>query len=185
MKHLRKLILPICIFSAVSAIHSSGQSTNVDVSINLVAPAPVCGLTVSSNLGYGTVLKPATGTGSVAISATTGTRTATDVTASGSSSVGQVRLNGSNVASYSVSRTFPGSLTRSGGSLGYSGTWAQSTESSSSYNAINGSSYSGTAEGVGTTFTRYFRFGGTVSGIGLSDPNGSYTGTIATSATCN
>ncbi len=185
MKSLLCLPLFLFVLAAGPAHLVHGQSSNVDVSITLVAPSPVCGLTVSSDLGYGTIQKPSSGTGSVAISATTGTRTVTDVLASGSATVGQVRINGSNVASYSLSRTFPGSLTRSGGSLGFSGSWAQSLQPNGSYSSVNGSSYSGTSRGVGTTFTRYFRFGGTVSGIGLSDPNGSYTGTIKTSATCN
>ena len=162
-----------------------GQSASVDIDIDLTAPSPSCSLTEESSLDFGSAEKPASGTGSVTISATSGTRSVNGVTATGSSSVGQASLSGSNVASYSVSRTFPGSLTRTGGSLGFSGSWAHSTSSGSGYSSLSASSYSGTAGGAGSSFTRYFRFGGTVSGIGLSDPSGSYSGTISTSATCN
>ncbi len=160
-------------------------NVNVDVDIDLVNPPPTCSFTLQSHLAYGTAEKPGSGSASVTINAVNGSRSASGTTASGSSSVGQVRLSGSNVASYAVTRTFPSSLTRSGGSLPFSGTWAQSASQGSGYAAVSGASYNGTAGGAGSSFIRYFRFGGTTSGIDLSDPNGSYTGTISTSATCN
>lgn len=176
------LIVPLTVLPALPLM---AQSVSVDVDIELTAPSPSCSLTEQSSLDYGSAEKPATGTGSMSISATTGTRSVSGVTAGGSPSVGQVSLSGSNVSSYSVSRSFPGTLTRSGGSLGFSGAWAHSTSSSSGYSTLSSSSYSGTAGGAGTSFTRYFRFGGTVSGIGMSDPSGNYSGTITASATCN
>lgn len=160
-------------------------STTVDVDIDLVSPPPTCSVTVLSDLAYGTAQKPTSGNASVTINAVSGSRSASGTTVSGSSSVGQVRLSGSNVASYTVTRTFPNTLTRSGGSLPFSGTWAQSTSQGSGYAGVSGSSYNGTAGGAGSSFTRYFRFGGTTSGIDLSDPNGTYTGSISASATCN
>ncbi len=184
MQHLR-ITLFVILLAAPLAVPVRAQSTSVDVDITLVGPAPTCSFTLQSSLDFGTAEKPTSGTGSVTISATSATRTVSGTSASGSSDVGQVRLDGSNVSSYSVSRTFPGTLTRSGGSLGFSGSWAHSTTSGSGYLSVSSSSYSGTAGGAGSTFRRYFRFGGTVSGIGLSDPDGSYSGTISTSATCS
>ena len=182
---LFRFTLPIVLLTALPALPLRAQSASVAVAIELTAPVPSCSFTEQSSLDYGSAEKPASGTGSVTISAATGTRSVSGVSAGGSPSVGQASLSGSNVASYSVSRSFPGSLTRSGGSLGFSGTWAHSTSSGSGYTAISSTSYNGTAGGIGTSFTRYFRFGGTVSGIGMSDPSGSYSGTITASATCN
>ena len=161
-----------------------GQSTTVPASITLSAPSASCTLTQGASLSFGTVEKPGTGSGSVAINAQTGSRSST-LTISGSKSVGQARLTGQNVASYTVTSTFPTTLTKSSDNLSYRGTWAQSSSSNSGYSSISGTSYSGTASGAGTSFTRHFRFGGTVSGIDLNDANGTYTGTITASATCN
>jgi hypothetical protein len=165
------------------AIPMLGQVT-VPVSITLSAPSPSCSLSRDAALSFGTVEKPGTGSGSVAINAQTGARSST-LTVSGSKSVGQARLTGTNVNSYTVSRTFPSTLTKGNDDLSYSGTWAQSSSSNSSYSSISGSSYSGTPGGAGTSFTHYFRFGGTVSGIALSDADGTYTGTITASVSCN
>ena len=177
------LALLMVLFS-LPAAHA--QSANVTVDINLINPPPTCNFTVQGNLNFGTAEKPGSGNGSVTISQINGNRTSSNTTVSGSSSVGQVRLAGSNVASYTVTRTFPSSLTRSGGgSLTFSGTWAQSASQSSGYSNISGSSYNGTAGGVGTSFTRYFRYGGTAGGINLSDPNGNYDNNISVSGSCS
>ena len=160
-----------------------GQDT-VPVSITLSAPSPSCSFSRDASLSFGTVEKPGTGSGSVAINAQNGARSSA-LTVSGSRSVGQARLTGRNVATYTVSRTFPSTLTKGAGSLSFSGTWAQSSSSNSSYSLISGTSYSGTASGAGSSFTRYFRFGGTVSGIDLNDGDGTYTGTITASVSCN
>ena len=165
------------------AIPMLGQ-VSVPVSISLSAPSPSCSFSQDASLSFGTVEKPSTGNGSVAINAETGARSST-LTVSGSSSVGQARLTGQNVASYTVSGTFPTTLTKGNDDLSYGSTWAQSSSSSSGYSSISGTSYSGTAGGSGSNFAHYFRFGGTVSGIELSDGNGTYTGTITASASCN
>jgi len=185
MKYICPLFL--CIFLAPMATvwDAWSQTSNIDAEITLQDPPSSCSFTLSSNLDFGTATKPLSGSGSVTINAVTGARSVSGVTASGSPSVGQVELSGSNVSNYTVSRTFPSTLTRSGGSLSFSGSWAQSASSSSGYTAITASSYAGTAGGVGASFSRYFRFGGQASGISLSDPNGVYDGTISASATCN
>lgn len=177
--------LPLLVLSLWWGIPSSGQSTTVQVSISLASPSPTCSLTGDSSLNYGIVEKPGTGTGSVVVNPITGARTSATLSLSGSSSVGQVRLGGANVSTYTVSRNFPATLTSSGESLTYSGTWARSTSANSGYTLISGASYAGTSSGAGTSFTQYFRFGGTVSNIDLLDANGTYTGTITATAACN
>ncbi len=171
-----------CLFAALPAL---AQSANVDVEVTLEAPGASCTFTVNSDLDFGGVEKPTTGSGSVTINARNGSRSASGAVLTGSGTVGQVRLLGQHVASYSVSRTFPSSLTQSSESLSFDGAWAQSTSANSGYSSISASSYSGTAGGLGSSFSRYFRFGGEVSGITWSDTNGDYTGSITTSATCN
>ena len=102
---------------------------------------------------------------------------------SGSFNAGQVRLSGDNVSSYSVSASFPSTLTRGGsGSLSYARAWAQSASSSSGYSLISGTTYNGSGGG---SVTRYFRIGGTASGISAGDPDGTYTGTATLTASCN
>jgi len=160
-----------------------GQSVSVNASITLTSPKPTCSFTRDSHLSFGSVEKPGGGTGSVIINAQTGTRTVSGVSESGSIAVGQLRLTGSNVANYSVSRSFPSTLTKSTDQLTFSGAWSQSSSAGSGYSSISGASYSGAAGG--SSFTRYFRFGGTVSGIDSSDPSGTYTGTITATATCS
>lgn len=175
----------IALCSLLLSTAALAQSRTVTAEITLASPSPSCSFTLGSDLDYGIAEKPGSGSGSVTISATTGTRSATGTAVRGSSSVGQVRLAGSNVSSYTVSSTFPSSLTYSSYSLSFSGTWAQSASSSSGYSAISGGNYGGTSGGAGSSFTRYFRFGGQVSGISLTNGNGTYDGTIAASATCN
>lgn len=177
------LLLAALLAIGVSEVHS--QSATVSVDITLTSPQPSCSFTVSNDLDYGSAEKPPTGSGSVTISATTGDRTASGVTVSGSYSVGRVTISGTNVSDYTVTRSFPTTLTRSGGSLTFSGTWAQSSASSSGYTAISGSSYSGTSGGIGTDLTHYFRFGGTVGGIAFGDSDGEYDGSITASASCS
>lgn len=182
------LLCPTVLLAACMAAPQAwaqSPSTTVAVEIVLSDPPSSCNFSVQSNLGFGTAVKPSSGTGTVTINAVSGVRSASGVTISGSSSVGQVSLSGSNVSSYTVSSTFPSSLTISGDSLSYSGTWAQSSSTSSGYASIATGSYSGSASGSGTSFTRYFRFGGEVGGIGISDAGGLYRGSISTSATCN
>ncbi len=181
MKNLIALVL----FSLCLLPHVQAQSASVDAEITLVTPAPTCAFSVSSDLDFGLAEKPATGSASVTISATSGTRTANGTTVSGTSSVGQVQLSGANVASYTVSRSFPGTLDSSNDNLSFAGTWAESSSASSGYSSISGSSYSGTSSGAGSTFTQYFRLGGEVSGISLDDESAAYDGTISASATCN
>ena len=178
-------IITLFVLSLWWTVPMFGQSTTVTASISLSTPSPSCTISGVSNLNYGTVEKPGSGTGSIVIDAQTGARTSSTLSVSGSSSVGQARLSGSNVASYSVARTFPSTLTNSSSSLTYAGTWAQSSNSSSNYSAVSGTSYSGTSGGPGATFTHFFRFGGTVGDITLSKANGTYTGTISLAATCN
>ena len=180
MKNILALVLSGLLLPCVQA-----QSTSVTAAITLVTPAPSCAFSVTSDLDFGIAEKPSLGTASVTISATSGTRSANGAAVSGTSSVGQVRLAGSNVATYSVSSSFPSTLSSSSDNLSFSGSWAQSSSSSSGYSSVSGGSYSGTSGGVGSTFTRYFRFGGQVSGISLNDASESYSGTISTSATCN
>lgn len=162
-----------------------GQSSSVTATLSLSAPSPTCTITTVSSLNYGTVEKPGSGTGSVVIHAQTGTRSSSTLSVSGSASAGQTRLSGTNVASYNVSRSFPATLNNSGSSLAYSGAWSQAATSGGTYTLIRGAAYSGTAGGAGTSFNHFFRFGGTVSGITLSKSNGTYTGTITTTAACN
>ena len=189
----RRILFPAAVLAALfllalsapEARAQSGDNATVDVEISLTSPPPTCSFASQSNLDYGTAEKPTSGSGSVTISATSGARSASGTSVSGSHSVGQVRLSGSNVSSYVVSRSFPSSLTRSGGSLPFSGAWAQSASSGSGYQTIGGASYSGSGGGAGSSFSRYFRFGGTASGISIGDPNGLYDATITVSASCN
>jgi len=180
---MKTLVLAfLCLFTAGFAL---AQSTTVDAEVTLVAPGASCTFTLSSDLDFGAAERPATESGSVTINAVTGTRTSSGTVVSGTSTVGQVRLVGQHVSNYTVSRTFPSSLTRSTESLTFEGAWAQSANANNSYVAINTSTYSGTSSGAGSNFTRYFRFGGKVSGITWGDSDGDYTGSISTSASCN
>ena len=180
-----RILLILAAFLAVGASEVCSQSATVSVDIELTSPQPSCSFSVMNDLDYGSAEKPASGSGSVTISSTTGNRTASGVTASGSYEVGQVKLSGTNVSDYTVSRSFPTTLTRTGGSLTFSGTWAQSSSSSSGYTAISGSSHTGTAGGAGTSLAHYFRFGGTVGGIAWTDSDGEYDGSITASASCS
>ncbi len=182
---LMRYTLLFILFNFWSVFPTVGQSLSVSASITLTSPAPTCSFTRDSHLSFGSVEKPSSGTGSVAVNAQTGARTISGVSGGGGTTIGQLRLTGSNVANYSVSRSFPSDLTQSTDALTFSGTWSQSTSPTSGYSSISGTSYSGTASGAGTSFSRYFRFGGTVSGIDLSDQNGTYTGTITATGTCS
>ena len=172
-------------FLLLTTFPALGQSSTVDAEVTLISPSAACTFTLTSDLDFGNAVRPASGNGTVTISATTGARSGSGVVTTGSSSVGQVRLVGQHVSSYTVSRTFPSTLDLNSKTLTFSGTWAQSANANSSYSSISGSSYAGTAGGSGTTFTRHFRFGGSVGGISWGDTDGDYEGEISTSASCS
>lgn len=183
MKHLR--VIPSVLAMLVTIPAALAQSTTVDVELTLITPGSSCTFSSGSDLEYGTVERPPTGTATVTINARTGARSASGTVVSGSSTVGQIRLLGQHVSSYTVTTSFPSELEDGNEQLSFSGAWAQSTSSSSGYSTIGGNTYDGTAGGVGSSLSRYFRFGGTVGNITWSRLDGTYTGSIATSATCN
>ena len=174
-------LLATCVFSGPLMAQ---QTVNKTARVDLLVVAS-CTISTLSDLDYGSATKPQTGTGSVTISATSGSRSASGgVTTSGSFNVGLVRLDGQNVSNYAVTASFPSTLTRSGGgSLSYSRAWAQSSSSSSGYSLIGGTTYNGS--GGGGNVTRYFRIGGTAGSIDAGDAAGNYDNTASLTASCN
>ena len=92
--------------------------------------------------------------------------------------MGYVRVVASSASSLTVTREFPSSL----GTLTFSGKWAGSARFSSFYTTIGGDSDSRTFSNA--TYTRHYRFGGTVGSISSSTTPGSYDDSIGLSIAC-
>ena len=186
---MKTVILVLMGFSTALAawgFQSSGSET-VDVEITLAAPSPSCSITLTNDLSYGNVV-PGSSSGSVTISSTTGDRTHEDVDeVSGSATVGQVEVAGNHGTQYVVEPVFPTALEESGGdTLTYSYKWASSDAASSGYvEFTTETSDTNTGTGTGHSFTKHYRFGGTVSGIETTLPTGAYDGEITVAVSCS
>lgn len=171
------------------------QSGATAAAIAFTDPTTRCSFSGPSNLSLGTFAVPRSGTLSVTVSALTGSLSTTPSghRVSGAS-VGTVTLSGSNVASYSVTQSpvpLPTRLTSTSNSahtIIFSALKAKSTNGTTwgSTSSFGSSQFdSGTAGGIFSSFTTYYRLGGTVSGIRSTTRPATYSATITLTFSCS
>lgn len=174
---------------------SLAQSASIDATIAFQSPSPSCSISGADDLSFGTLEQPVTGSVSVTVNAESGavTTTPTGYKVTGAS-VGDFQLSGSHVSSYSIRMSSQGlptalvSETETSNRIPYSAVTRRSDDGttwSSTSNRGPGQFDVGTAGGHFSTFTRYFRIGGTISGIALSTPHAKYSATITLSLSCS
>ena len=176
---------------------SLAQSASIDATIAFQSPSPSCSISGADDLSFGTLEQPVTGSVSVTVNAESGavTTTPTGYKVTGAS-VGDFQLSGSHVSSYTIRMSTQGlptalvsesrrQVTLSPISAVTRRSDDGTTWSSTSSPRASGQFDSGTAGGHFSTFTRYFRIGGTISGIALSTPHAKYSATITLSLSCS
>ncbi len=183
----RTLLFALAMLFAAHVSFAQSGSISADIEIQN-APAACAFNTTGGDLDFGGIYKPTdAGTNNAVMNAVNGTlalQGGGNGSTFGTSQVGAFSLAGSNTSTFTVDITFPATLTSGSNNLSYGGTWAQSTTAASGYALVSGATYNGTGSGSGP-FTHYFRVGGTVSGVASSTPNGTYTGTVGISGSCN
>ena len=152
--------------------------------------AQVCTLSwqTVSDLTFGDVELPSTGNLSVTIDPVSDSRSSSPANSSlvsGPYSTLYAHLTGPGTTGYTVTATFPASLTDSGsGSLTFDGKWAWAATVSGAYQEITSTSHTVPTPSQGQEASVVFRFGGTVSDIDATDSLGDYEGEITISAEC-
>lgn len=171
------------------------QTGSTAASIAFTDPTTRCSFSGPSNLSLGTFEVPRSGTLSVTVSALTGSLSTNPSghRVSGAS-VGTVTLSGSNVTSYSVTQSpssLPTRLTSTSNSahtITFAALKARSTNGTSwgsTSTSGPGQFDTGSGSGLFSSFTRYFRLGGTVSSIRPTTPPATYSATITLTFSCS
>lgn len=138
----RTVLLPGLFLCTDTAIAQATDSQDMTFNITIALPEPSCTLTGDTNLSFGTHARQLSGSGSA-------------------SGAGSATLTGTDVSEYEVTLgALPSSFPNLDVDLSLS--WSESSNGSN-YTTVSGNSYSGTAGGVWTTLTHYFRVSGTAS----------------------
>ncbi len=180
---------------------SQSESATMDANVTITRPAASCSVSSGTDLSFGTLQISSTSGGAgvvpTAASDSDAARYTTTggVTQTGSPSWGTATVTANNTSTASaVELTYPSALRRDGcsGTTGSDGldctipfsggaTGWSATQSTTSYTA---GGLSIPASNVGTSTTRYYRVGGSISGIGLTKAVATYEGEITIAVTC-
>ena len=183
------IILALC-FSVPASVFSQTESTaTIDITATIGAPVAACELTAGSNLLFGTLEKPRTGSENASASATTAAITY-PLAQTGTTSIGSLSLNVANATSVTITRgDFPATLDQTGGDgeLTFSnGAWAASTTSTGTYTILGSSSETPDIPTTGNdayTLTRYYQIGGDLT-VAETSAEGAYTSSMTLTVTC-
>ena len=170
------------------------QSSTITATIAFDDPSPSCGIYGEDDLSFGTIQVPGSGPLSVTINAESGLVTTVppghSVTGA---SVGDFYISGSHVSSYSIqldTQSLPTVLTsesNSGDTIPFAGATRRSTDGTTWTSASSTGPFvfdTGSGGGLFSNITRYYRIGGTISGISLNTSRATYSSTITLSLTC-
>lgn len=195
MSHIRiaSLILPFVIFLWTGV--AQGQTT-ISASVNITRPTPSCTVSGTQDLEFGSyqmasgtngsaTVNPAVAAASLFTSAGAGTW-------SGSPDWGTFAVTVNNTSTNStVAMSYPTNL-ETGNSCSAatcripfgSGTVAFGTTAVQAVFSTSGTPLTIGSSGVGSSSTRYYRVGGSLSGIALTKDVGVYEGDITITVTC-
>lgn len=180
---------------------SQSQSVTMDATVTITRPSASCTVTSGTDLSFGTLqISSTVGGASVVPTAASNSdaaryTTTGGVTQTGSPSWGTATVTASNTTTASsVALTYPATLRRDGCSgstgsdgldctIGFSGgaTGWSATQAAVSYTS---GGLSIPSSNVGSSTTRYYRVGGTISGVGLTKAVDVYEGEITIAVTC-
>lgn len=176
---------------------ASAQSTTIDATVTITRPSAGCTVTAGDDLSFGTLQVSST-TGGAVINPTNTASTAASVTGgvtqTGTPGWGTATVVVSNTTTATtVALTFPTELRRASctGASDSDGdcaiTFSSGTSgfgSSETASTFTSGGLSIPASNVGTSTTRYFRLGGTLSGVDLDVPAFTYEADVSVTVTC-
>ncbi|MCR5875190.1 DUF4402 domain-containing protein [Phenylobacterium sp. J426] len=153
--------------AAAPALAQTSSSTSVTGTMNVTQPLQ---LSKTTDLTFGTIMRPSSGSGNVIIDATTGVRTvtgnATGVTGGANATPTRAAFTVTGEGNMNITVTVPGSMTMTRGGLDPITVSLNST--------MGGGQLSGPS---GSTGTASFGVGGQLS-LSSSTPTGAYSGTF-------
>lgn len=181
-------LLGIC-FLTIGLAYSQ---TTISASVTITRPAASCAVSGTQDLTFGTyTLGSSTGSATITPTNTSGSRFSGSPSANwgGSNQWGTFALAVSNTSTAtSIAISYPSNIATSGcGNANCritfgSGTVANGTSASAS--TFTSGSPNIPASGLGSTTNRYYRIGGSLSGISSSKTTGTYEGNISVTITC-
>ena len=167
------------------------DAADITATLELIAATPACDFTPGTQIDFAQAERPAdaalSGDMTLDPTAATDILTYTHVVPHGTPTLGAAAMSGSNIASYTV--TVPpafasATMGTAPSVLSFAGTWAEGSDDTGPFTAIAGASYAGTGGGDGTSTSRHFRFGGTVSEITRAKDVAVYSVTFQVSLSC-
>ncbi len=177
---MRRLILAASAIAlatafAAPALAQSSASTTGSGSITVLRPITV---TKNADLRFGTVVRPATGSGTAVVAAATGARTVTGgvvgLTSGDTPQAAQFTVDGEGGSSVSI--TVPATFTLTSG--------AASLTVTTSNNLTGAANAQTLSNALGAAGTLVFRVGGSVP-VASTSATGLYTGTLTVTAAYN
>lgn len=200
---LAALFLSLCCSVPALAQTASGGLT---ARVEITRISASCSISGATNIDFGSLQRPVTGTGSATIDPTAAAASSfayvdgsdQALTSSGSPTWGTATASASNASSMTVNLSSPPSELRRSGCTGASDasgacaatfalTWAGSDDASSeTFTAIgtNASDVSNSLGGEGSSKSRFYRLGGTISGISTSTVAAVYEAAVTINVAC-
>jgi hypothetical protein len=170
---VRKLAIGVGALSAIASVAHAQNSSTATASGTATVIQPIAA-NKTSDLGFGTIVKPTAGTATVAVSAA-GSRTVTGTAPANAAGVSAAAFNvvGEGGSAYSVSVPASFDITANGGT--------DTLTVTTSNNAGGGGTLSGS---IGSTSTASFGVGGTIN-LTTGTASGAYTGNVTITASYN
>lgn len=181
---------------ATGALAQSTETETLTASVTIEAAQPSCNIS-TGNMDFGGLTRPSSGSASATLNPTAttddGIFTYNGPASSGTPSLGTATVTATNVDQFStsvaVTSTPATSLNQDASCTGtcsipYSLAWAGSDDSTGPFTTQTGTDSQTGLGGEGSNTTRYYRLGGTLSGIQSTNETGTYTATLTVTVTC-
>ena len=195
MSHIRiaSLILPFVIFLWTGVAQSQ---TTISASVNITRPSPSCTVSGTQDLEFGSyqmasgtngtaTVNPAVAEASLFTSAGAGTWGGTPDWGTFAVTVNNTSTNSTVAMSYPTNLETGASCAAATCRIPFSsGTVAFGTTATQAIFSTSGTPLTIGSSGVGSSSTRYYRVGGSLSGIALTKDVGVYEGDITITVTC-
>ena len=199
---IRRSIWIMAIGVWVAGASLAQETYDIEASVTISRPSSVCDVS-TENLTYGTLERPSTGTGTATIDPAAASGEAafsyvaednSELVSDGLFSWGTMSIAVTHAPSFSAElTTTPDMLERSSCDssvevcgIAYGPLWAGSDESTGAFTVIDpDGTDTQTGPGEGSSLTRYYRIGGTLSGITIGTPTDMYSSILTVTVTCS
>ncbi len=180
----------IFLLACLVLMPSSGFSQinrSYPVTLDVTNPPPSCGIRGTTDLLFGTVEVPVSGSINVTVPVPTGT-----TAFSTGHQAGSFSLRVSDVNDSRITIGWPSEIASGSRQIPFSSATFDQSDDQRTYTPASGVStrgggfyYRGPAPGLFDSATRYYRVGGTISNISLSTPWTTYSGEISIQVVCS